>query len=216
MNNLVVIRFLPWSDRLGYFLYIYGRILTRNAETSMTNNYQIYVCVFFSRNSFVGYKKISYICSVNSKLKPWRRTREFTLFIMYRIFISHSWSYSSDYDKIESFLRQEGIAFYNHSVPKNDPIHTNGTDKQLSDAIEAKVKGCSCVIILAGVYATYSKWINKEIEMAKKYSKPIIAVQPWGAEHTSNVVKNAADVIVGWNAKSVANAVRNYAINQSL
>ena len=110
-------------------------------------------------------------------------------FIMYRIFISHSWSYSSDYDKIESFLRQEGIVFYNHSVPKNDPIHTNGTDKQLSDAIEAKVKGCSCIIILAGVYATYSKWINKEIEMAKKYSKPIIAVQPWGAEHTSNVVK---------------------------
>ena len=124
---------------------------------------------------------------------------------MYRIFISHSWAYSSDYDKIESFLRQEGIVFYNHSVPKNDPIHTNGTDKQLSDAIEAKVKGCSCIIILAGVY-----------EMAKKYNKPIIAVQPWGAERTSSIVKNAADVIVGWNAKSVANAVRNYAIYQSL
>ena len=102
---------------------------------------------------------------------------------MYRIFISHSWSYSSDYDKIELFLRQEGIRFYNHSVPQNDPIHTNGSDKQLSDAIEAKVKGCSCVIIL---------------------------------ERTSSVVKNVADVIVGWNAKSVANAVREYAIYQYL
>ena len=56
----------------------------------------------------------------------------------------------------------------------------------------------------------------KKLRWQRKYSKPIIAVQPWGAEHTSNVVKNAADVIVGWNAKSVANAVRNYAINQSL
>ena len=93
---------------------------------------------------------------------------------MYRIFISHSWSYSSDYDKIELFLRQEGIRFYNHSVPQNDPIHTNGSDKQLSDAIEAKVKGCSCVIILAGVYATYSKWINKEIEMANGKSQSIL------------------------------------------
>ena len=36
--------------------------------------------------------------------------------------------------------------------------------------------------------------------MAKKYNKPIIAVQPWGAERTSSIVKNAADVIVGWNA----------------
>ena len=133
---------------------------------------------------------------------------------MYRIFISHSWSYSEQYDKIEDFLKQEGILFYNHSVPKNDPIHTNGTDAQLEAAIDAKVKGCSCVIILAGVYATYSKWINKEIKIAKKYDKPIIAVEYWGSEKTSTVVKEAADVIVKWQAKSVADAVRKYAINQ--
>ncbi len=133
---------------------------------------------------------------------------------MYRIFISHSWAYSSQYDKIESFLNQENVMFYNHSVPKDDPIHTRGSDKQLKDAIEAKIKGCSCVIILAGVYATYSKWINIEIELAQKYNKPIIAVEPWGAERTSLVVKNAATTIVGWTAKSVANAVRHYAINQ--
>ena len=150
---------------------------------------------------------------MGSKLRPWRRTRESTFVIMYRIFISHSWSYSSDYDKVEFFLQQEGVLYYNHSVPKNDPIHTNGTDKQLYEAIEAKIKGCSYVIILAGVYSSYSRWINKEIEIAKKYKKPIIAVQLWGAERTSLVVKNAATVIVGWNAKSVANAVRNYAIN---
>ena len=132
---------------------------------------------------------------------------------MYRIFISHSWSYSSQYDKVETFLQQEGVDFYNHSVPKNDPIHTNGTDKQLEEAIDAKIRGCSCVIILAGVYASYSKWINKEIRIAQKYGKPIIAVEYWGAERTSTVVKNAADVIVKWNAKSVADAVRNYALN---
>ena len=131
---------------------------------------------------------------------------------MYRIFISHSWAYSSQYDRIESFLRQENVLYYNHSVPKDDPIHTNGSDKQLRDAIEAKIKGCSCVIILAGVYATYSKWINIEIELAQKYNKPIIAVELWGSERTSTVVKNAATAIVGWNARSVANAVRNYAI----
>ena len=105
---------------------------------------------------------------------------------MYRIFISHSWSYSSDYDKIELFLRQEGIRFYNHSVPQNDPIHTNGSDKQLSDAIEAKVKGCSCVIILAGVYATYSKWINKEIEMAQKCIHRLYIKSDFGANKLSD------------------------------
>ena len=133
---------------------------------------------------------------------------------MYRVFISHSWSYSSQYDKIEDFLKQEGVSYYNHSVPKDDPVHTNGSDYQLEAAIEAKIKGCSCVIILAGVYASYSKWIQKEIKIAQKYDKPIIAVEYWGAERTSSVVKDAADVIVKWNAKAVADAVREYAIFQ--
>lgn len=131
---------------------------------------------------------------------------------MYRIFISHSWAYSEAYDKVEEFLRNEGVSFYNHSVPKDDPVHTNGTDKELYDKIEAKVRGCSCVIVLAGVYATYSKWINKEIEIAKKYNKPIIAVEPFASEKTSKVVRDAATVIVGWRASSIANAVRIYAL----
>lgn len=134
---------------------------------------------------------------------------------MYRIFISHSWAYSAQYDKVEEFLKKENVEYFNHSVPKDDPIHTNGTDKQLREKIDAKIRGCSCIIILAGVYATFSKWINIEIELAQKYGKPIIAVQYWGAERTSTVVKNAADTIVGWNSKSVANAVREYAINQN-
>ena len=134
---------------------------------------------------------------------------------MYRIFISHSWAYSSQYDKVEEFLHQEGISFYNHSVPKDDPVHSK-TDKELRAAIDAKIKGCSCVIILAGVYASYSKWINIEIELAKLYNKPIIAVEYWGAERTSKVVKEAATTIVKWNAKSVAQAVRLYAINQNM
>lgn len=131
---------------------------------------------------------------------------------MYRIFISHSWAYSKQYDKVEEFLRQEGVSYYNHSVPKDDPVHSK-SDKELKEALDAKIKGCSCVIILAGVYSSYSRWINIEIELAKKYSKPIIAVEYWGAERTSTVVKQTATTIVRWQAKSLSSAVRTYAIN---
>lgn len=127
---------------------------------------------------------------------------------MYRIFISHSWNYSNQYSSIIDFLNKQGVKYYNHSVPKDDPVHTNGTDKELYNAIEAKIKGCSCVIILAGVYASYSKWINKEIEIAKNYNKPIIAVKYWGAARFSSVVMDNADRVVGWNSKSVADAIK--------
>jgi MTH538 TIR-like domain (DUF1863) len=126
---------------------------------------------------------------------------------MYRLFISHSWKYSDAYDKIIDMLAKGEIQYYNHSVPKDDPIHTNGTNKELYDAIDAKIKGCSCIIILAGVYSSYSKWINIEIEIAQKYNKPIIAVEPWASEKTSKVVKDNATKIVGWNYTSICNSI---------
>ena len=64
---------------------------------------------------------------------------------------------------------------------------------------------------MAGVYSTYSKWINKEIEIAQtefSIPKPIIAVEPWASEKTSVKVKDAADKIVGWNSSSIINAIK--------
>ena len=58
----------------------------------------------------------------------------------YRIFISHSWSYGDAYDRVVKFLDENGVDYYNHSVPEDDPVHTNGTDKQLREKIEAKIK----------------------------------------------------------------------------
>ncbi len=126
----------------------------------------------------------------------------------YRLFISHSWKYGDAYEKMVQFLNEQGISYYDHSVPKNDPVYTNGTDKQLRAAIDAKIKGCSGVIILAGVYASYSKWINAEIGISGAYTKPIIAVEPWASEKTSKVVKDAADKVVKWNGKSLADAIK--------
>lgn len=126
----------------------------------------------------------------------------------YRLFISHSWAYSDNYKKIIELIESQDLSFYDHSVPKDDPIHTNGTDEELHQAIEAKMKGTSCILILAGVYATYSKWINKEIEIAQNYGKAIIAIEPWGSERTSKVVKDAADKIVKWQGKSIVDAIK--------
>ena len=59
------------------------------------------------------------------------------------------------------------------------------------------------------VYSSYSKWIDKEIEIAQNLGKPILAIEPWGSEKTSSVVKNAADRIVKWNTDSIVNAIRD-------
>ena len=130
----------------------------------------------------------------------------------YNIFISHSWKYGDSYDRLTQLLSARGYFGYrDYSVPKDDPIHTRGTDRELRDAIRRHMSPTHVIVILAGVYATYSKWINYEIRIAQTgflAPKPILAIQPWGAERSSQVVKEAADQIVGWNTESVVRAIR--------
>lgn len=65
------------------------------------------------------------------------------------------------------------------------------------------------VIILGGMYAAHSAWIEYEIKEAKRLNKPIIGVRPWGQERTPQIVQDASWVpLVGWNSASVVSAVR--------
>ena len=71
---------------------------------------------------------------------------------------------------------------------------------------------CHVVIVLAGVYATYSKWINIELDLAESgftNRKPILAIRPRGQVNISSRVRDSADKIVGWNTESVVSAIRD-------
>lgn len=128
----------------------------------------------------------------------------------YNLFISHSWTYHDEYARLIGLLRANPyFHFKDYSVPKNDPILHSDSDAALRLAIREQMRPTSCVLILAGVYSTYSKWINIEINLAKSMGKKIIAIEPYGAERTSSIVKDKADVIVCWNTQSIINAIRD-------
>lgn len=130
----------------------------------------------------------------------------------YRLFISHSWNYSDTYKKLVNMLQGvPNFSWKDYSVPKDDPIHDAQNTKLLYDAIKNQISPVNCVLILAGVYSTYSKWINIEIAISKKeFKKPIVAISPWGSEKTSKIVKDNADIIVKWNSSSIIQAIREY------
>ena len=130
------------------------------------------------------------------------------------IFVSHSWEYSSHYDTLRDWIfdgnwrvGQASMVFLDYSVPKNDPIHNAPSDRALRDAIFRKIARSHVVIIPTGMYANHSKWIRKEIDGARENDKPILGVNPRGQLRTSSVVRNVADETVGWNRKSVVDAI---------
>lgn len=135
--------------------------------------------------------------------------------VVYNLFISHSWTYSDAYERLLGLLKPKSrFHFKNYSVPRDNPIHNANSAAALRVAIKSQMQSASVVLILAGVYATYSKWINEEIRLAKEgfpYAKSIVAIEPWGSERTSSIVKQNADEIVKWNTDSIVNAIRRAA-----
>jgi MTH538 TIR-like domain (DUF1863). len=124
-----------------------------------------------------------------------------------RLFISHSWNYD-DYEKMVKLLEGRGyFDFQESSVPATDPL--TGSNQQVWEAIYNKIRWAQVIILTAGVYATYSGSIKKEIEFAKSIRKPIIAVVPLGNERTSSLC-GYADEVVGWRADSIVDAIRRH------
>ncbi len=130
------------------------------------------------------------------------------------VFISHAWAHSHHYDTLLSWIfgeswsvGQASLDFRDYSVPKNDPIHNVGSTQAQQSAIFDQIARSLVVIIPSGMYATHSKWIQKEIDGAKAYGKPILAVNPWGQERKSEVVLSSAESSVGWNRQPLINEI---------
>ncbi|WP_090572316.1 TIR domain-containing protein [Nitrosomonas sp. Nm33] len=114
------------------------------------------------------------------------------------VFMSHSWAHSNHYDTLAKWVFEDkwrvGQAspdFRDFSVPKNDPIHNVNNDRQLKEALYDKISRSHVLVIPTGMYTNYSKWIQKEIDGASNYNKPVLAVNLWGAQKTSNIVESA-------------------------
>jgi hypothetical protein len=135
---------------------------------------------------------------------------------VYNIFLSHSWSYPNAYDGLISLLNNASyFSFKDYSVPKDDPIHNADNEQELYNAIKKQISPCHIILIMAGVYSTYSKWINIEINIAKKgfqSPKPILGIKPWGNTNVSQVVSDNCDDLVGWNTNSIVSAIRKLSI----
>ncbi len=130
----------------------------------------------------------------------------------YHIMISHSWDYNADYETIKGWLDDaKNFTWTNYSVPLSKPLDTK-SKKELKEKLRTRISLCSSIIILSGMYVSYSEWIDYEIDTALELEKPIIGVKPRGQERIPTKVSNNVDVMVGWNSVSVVQAVRDYSL----
>lgn len=80
--------------------------------------------------------------------------------------------------------------------------------RDLEEELRQQIRPVQCVVVLAGMYAAHSDWIQFEIDYAKSLGKPILGIVPWGAERTPTSVTLAANKMVGWNTATIVSGIR--------
>lgn len=129
----------------------------------------------------------------------------------YDLFISHAWKYNKEYSNLEKLLAQHKYFYFrNYSVPEDDPLDFDSV-KDLVRQLDEQIRQSSVVLVIGGMYCSYRKWIQKEIEIAKKYEKPILLVEPYGSTKIPTVVEMNATKTVKWNSNSIVEAIRELA-----
>lgn len=130
----------------------------------------------------------------------------------YRLFISHAWKYGDNYKRLTQLLDDANyFSYINYSAPKEKPLFPAGTPKtnsQIRDLISNKIRPSQITIVISGMYATYSDWMQYEIDESIRMGKPILGIYPWGQINTPSYVTNNADEMAHWNTDSIVSAIR--------
>ena len=133
----------------------------------------------------------------------------------YDLFISHAWKYVDEYDRFITLLdAAPNFTYRNYSAPPDKPLSFTGRINKgvLAEKLANQIRPVNAFIMLSGMYYNYHEWMQVELDLAKEYNKPIVAVAPWGSQQMPSDIYNIADVRVRWNTNSIISAIRNYSI----
>jgi hypothetical protein len=132
----------------------------------------------------------------------------------YDLFISHAWKYGDNYTRCINLLNNaNNFKYRNYSAPKDKPLIPEGTtvpNKKILEKIENKIRPVNCFLVFAGMYSSYSDWIQEEINIALNLNKPIIVIKPWGQQRTPSIFNDIE--MIGWNTDSIVKAIRDNSI----
>lgn len=133
----------------------------------------------------------------------------------YDLFLTHAWRFHDDWVRfLELMDNIPGIAWRNFSLPWHDPAMTPDTEagsRFIRNFLESQIIPVQGVILLAGVYEVKSnrRWLDTEIEMARKHNKPIIGIPAIGKETIPIEVSSLCDAVGGWDGEKLIGIIDN-------
>jgi hypothetical protein len=131
-----------------------------------------------------------------------------------KLFISHSWRYGDHRLGIHDLLQQKwrkGEDFIDLAVPADHPIHDAHDDAELFDMLRERIAKSDVLLVLGGMYANKSAWIETEVTIARALGIPVITVVPYGQERVASAATRFEDDRVRWRGDSIREAILAHA-----
>ncbi|MDR2382561.1 MAG: TIR domain-containing protein [Prevotellaceae bacterium] len=129
----------------------------------------------------------------------------------YHIFISHSWSYPKDLENLRNLLRNRGYFNVEFEEASADEPINSANAYYIKQRLKQKIKNSNIILGIAGMYASYSEWMEWELDKALELDVPIVGVIPRGQERISKTVSDCSKEDVHWNTESIVDAIRKWA-----
>ena len=89
-----------------------------------------------------------------------------------------------------------------HESPEGEAVAQRRT--RVIDAM----KRAEVLVVMSGQYERFRSWLDFDLSAAKAHIRPVVLVEPFGPNDAPDELKRQADVIVGWDSRSLEDAIR--------
>jgi hypothetical protein len=127
-----------------------------------------------------------------------------------RLFVCHVWRPDEDYHRVFEYLESANNFFYtNTSTPDQRP---QGDREALREDLRKQIGNAEVVILTSSLYRRNIDWIEFQLHCAKAFDKPVVVLEPFGANDTiAPAVQQIADEVVPWDQRQLVDAVKRQA-----
>lgn len=126
-----------------------------------------------------------------------------------RLFVSHAFVPSEDYDRVFEYLESSHNFYYKNC--SNPELKVTDRDA-MKDELRKQISLSEIVIVPSSQHAQHREIVDFILNCASGLDKPIVVLESFGVKEKLHVQLEAlADEVIEWNERTLADAIRRQA-----
>ncbi len=128
-----------------------------------------------------------------------------------RVIVAHGWIRDDDYSRVIEYLETAENFFYRNLSKPDESGPGGDSTAARRTAIAEALKEAEIVVCSAGTWERYHDWARYTVERAEELELPVIAIEHFGPREMDVRLKGHAAEAVGWDSRSIVDAIRRQA-----